>query len=281
MVMIHDEGNVAFLRTVRGTLRLSKQDAKLMSRAAVSVRAFPRSSAAWRVSRRLGIFLPAAFVGAVLAIVGFWERYFRPLLSGMAHQPTIIHIHAAVMVTWLVLFMTQVWFAASGRIRLHIRSGPWVMGYAIVVVIVGLLATSEAFAARLAAGYIFGAQHFLFGPVRDLVFFVPFLAAGWIYRRRPEIHKRTMLVAATILVLPAVSRMAFLGVPVPLWKFMLVWPLPVYLAMVHDFRTKRMVHPVYVLGIAAMLTMQLVLPLNKSPAWHAFAAHITAFYQKP
>jgi hypothetical protein len=252
-----------------------------MLKAAVSVRTLPHSSAAGRVSRRRSIFLPAAVVGAVLAIVGFWEKYFRPLLSGMAHPPTIIHLHAAVMVTWLVLFMTQVWFAASGRVRFHMRLGRWVMGYAIVVVVVGLLTTSHMFAARLAGGDILGAQRFLFGPVRDLVFFVPFLAIGWIYRKRPEIHKRTMLVASTILVLPAVSRMAFLGVPVPLWKFMLVWPLPVYLAMMHDFRTRRVVHPVYVLGIAAMLTMRLVVPLNTSSAWHAVAAHITAFYQTP
>ena len=155
------------------------------------------------------------------------------------------------------------------------------MGYAIVVVVVGLLATSEGFAARLATGDVVRAQRWLFGPLRDVVFIAPFLAAGWVYRRRPEIHKRVMLVAMTLILLPAVGRMAFLGVPVPLWKFMLVWPLPVYLAMVHDFGTKRMVHPVYVIGIAAMLTMRLVLPLNTSPAWHAVAAHITSRYQTP
>ena len=33
--------------------------------------------------------------------------------------------------------------------------------------------------------------------------------------------------------------MTFLGFPVALWKFMLVWPLPVYLAMIHDFRTQK------------------------------------------
>jgi len=75
--------------------------------------------------------------------------------------------------------------------------------------------------------------------------------------------------------------MTFLGFPVALWKFMLVWPLPVYLAMGHDFRARRMVHPVYVIGIAAMLTMRLVLPLNRSAAWQAVATHITAFYQTP
>ena len=155
------------------------------------------------------------------------------------------------------------------------------MGYGVVMIVVGLLATSEGFAARLATGDVFRAQRWLFGPLRDVVFIVPFLAAGWVYRRRPEIHKRVMLVATTLILLPAVSRMAFLGVPVAVWKFMLVWPLPVYMAMAHDFRTKRMVHPVYVIGIAAMLTMRLVLPLNTSGAWQAVAAHITAFYQAP
>jgi hypothetical protein len=40
-------------------------------------------------------------------------------------------------------------------------------------------------------------------------------------------------------------------------------------------------HPVYVIGMAAMLTMRLVLPLNSSAAWQALAAHITAFYETP
>jgi len=244
------------------------------------VSALPGSSATDRTARRRRIFLPAALVGTALAIIGFWKTYFGPLIAGTVHEPTIIHIHAAVMVTWLALFMAQVWFAGSGRVRLHIRLGPWVMGFGIVLVAVGLLAISEGFAARLATGDVFRAQRWLFGTLRDVVFFVPFLAAGWVYRRRPEIHKRVMLVATTILVLPAVSRMTFLGFPVALWKFMLVWPLPVYLAMLHDFRTKRMVHPVYMIGIAAMLTMRLVLPLNTSGAWQAVAAHITAFYQE-
>ena len=46
---------------------------------------------------------------------------------------------------------------------------------------------------------MFRAQRWLFGTLRDVVFFVPFLVAGWVYRRRPEIHKRVMLVATTIL----------------------------------------------------------------------------------
>jgi hypothetical protein len=87
-----------------------------------------------------------------------------------------------------------------------------------------------------------------------------------------------MIVATVILVLPAVSRMTFLGTPVPLWKFMRVWPVPVYIAMVHDFRTQKLVHPVYVIGIVAMLTMRLVLPLGSSHMWQTIASRITAVY---
>jgi hypothetical protein len=169
-------------------------------------------------------------------------------------------------VTWLALFATQVTLAATNRVKLHMQLGRWIMAYGVVVVIAGLMATAQGFGTRLATEDVFRAQRWLFGVLKDLVFFVPFLVAGWIYRRKPEIHKRLMIVATTILVLPAVSRMSFLGTPVPIWKFMLVWPIPVYLLMIHDFYRKRLIHPVYLIGVAAMLTMRLILPFGRSHA---------------
>ena len=73
--------------------------------------------------------------------------------------------------------------------------------------------------------------------------------------------------------------MTFLGTPVPLWKFMLVWPTPVYLLMIHDFYKKRPIHSVYVIGVAAMLTMRLILPIGSSRMWQSIASWITAFYR--
>ena len=58
-----------------------------------------------------------------LAVVGFWPTYFGRLVAGTVPVPSVIHLHAAVLVTWLLLFWRQVGFAASGRIRLHIRLG--------------------------------------------------------------------------------------------------------------------------------------------------------------
>jgi hypothetical protein len=226
------------------------------------------------------VYLTAGLLTAALAGVGFWRTYFGPLVSGAVRAPLVIHIHVAVFVIWLVLFIAQVTFAATGRLKLHMRLGRWIMVYGVVVIGAGLMAAAEGFAARLATGDVFRAQRWLFGVLRDLVFFAPFLAAGWIYRGRPGIHKRLMIVATTILVLPAVSRMTVLGTPVPLWKFMLVWPVPVYFLMIHDFRTRRLVHPVYVIGVVAMVTMRLMLPLGSSRAWQAMAGVITPFFAR-
>lgn len=225
------------------------------------------------------LYLPATILVIVTALVGFWPTYFGPALKGKVHVPPLIHVHAVVYVTWLALFFTQVMLAATNRIRLHMRLGRWVMAHGVVLVIAGLMAAVQGFGTRLATEEVFRAQRWLFGGQRDLVLFVPFLIAGWIYRQKPEIHKRLMILATTILVLPAVGRMSFLGSPLPLWKFMLVWPLPIYLLMIHDFYAKRLIHPVYVIGVATMLTMRLILPFGSSHAWQWTAAWITAFYR--
>jgi hypothetical protein len=73
--------------------------------------------------------------------------------------------------------------------------------------------------------------------------------------------------------------MVFLGTPVPLWKYMLVWPLPLYVALIHDLRTKRTVHPVYAIGLVTMLIMRLILPFRDSQAWQNVAALITGLYR--
>lgn len=177
-----------------------------------------------------------------------------------------------------MLFTLQAYYAATGQLKMHIRLGSWLMLYGVILIIVGFILAFERFGAALATNDAASAQRRLFGPLRDLVFFAPFLAAGWIWRKKPAMHKRLMLVATTILLLPAVSRMIFLGKPVPEWKFMLIWPLPVYAGMIHDFVTKKVIHPVYVIGVIAMLLMRLSLFLRETDAWIKISGWFATFY---
>lgn len=241
-----------------------------------------------RTSRRT--YVTAALMTTTLAVVGFWPTYFGPLLTGGTPRSVsplssvmtpVVHFHAAVFVLWLPLFVLQIVLAATGRIAWHVRVGRWLMIYGALLIVSGVMVAFKAFEDRLATGDVFRAQRFLFGLLRELAFFAPFLIAGWFYRRRPEIHKRLMIVATVILIAPAIGRMRFLGTPPQLWQYMTVWPLPLYAAMLQDLRLKRMVHPVYVIGIAAMLAMRLVLPFGSSAIWQNIASKITAFYNVP
>ncbi|HLF12942.1 MAG TPA: hypothetical protein VJA26_17210, partial [Gammaproteobacteria bacterium] len=102
---------------------------------------------------------------------------------------------------------------------------------------------------RVRAGQIEEAQVSLLAPLVDMMVFAPFFGAAVYYRRKPEWHKRLMIVATTALLIAAVGRMPFLGTPRNLMLLQLIWISPILLAMGYDFLKRRIVHPIYVLGI--------------------------------
>ena len=224
-------------------------------------------------------YAAAILLAALLALIGFWPTYFGKLVDGSVEATLLVHTHAVVQVGWLALFATQVALAATGRVALHRQLGNWVMAYAIVVVCMGVAISFETAGRYVAEGDVARGQRFLFNFLREVVFFAAIVAAGWAYRAKPQIHKRLMVVATTMVVVPAIGRMTFLGVPPSLGDFMLVWPLPIYVAMIYDFVTKRLIHPAYVVGVLVLLAERLVLPFGRTDTWTALSAWFVPLYQ--
>jgi hypothetical protein len=214
-----------------------------------------------RAPRRLYVGL--AVLAASIAVVGFWPTYFGPLVAGTVDKVPIIHFHAAVYVGWLAIFMTQAALAATGRVASHIKLGQFAIGYGVLVIIVGLITAFARFALRVRAGEVAAANAQLLGPILDMLVFAPFFAAAVYYRRKPELHKRLMVVATTSLLIAAVGRMPFLGEPRNQLFLHSIWVAPILLAMAHDFWRQRNVHPVYVLGLVVLV---LEGPLVRTPA---------------
>jgi hypothetical protein len=210
---------------------------------ATTAAAIPRT----RSPRRL--YVAIAVVAIAIAAVGFWPSYFGPLLAGAVDVPAIIHFHAAVYVGWLAIFVTQTVLAATGRVAAHIKLGRFAIGYGVLVIAAGLTAAFGMFALRVEAGSVAEAQGRLFGPLVDMTVFAPLFAAAIHYRRRPDLHKRLMVVATSYLLIAAVGRMPFLGQPRDLFLVHLMWVAPILLAMAHDFWRQRRLHPIYVGGL--------------------------------
>lgn len=239
-----------------------------MGAEAIPGRAIPRVS-----RRRSPVYVGVAVLTVAIAVAGFWPKYFGPLLGGTLQTAVMIHVHAVVFVGWLVVVGLQAWLAASGRIALHVRVGNYAMAWGVLVVVVGLVTAFAVFADRIAAGDEQQARDKLFVPLTDLMVFTPFFAAAWILRRRPELHKRLIIVATTCLLIAAVHRIPFLGGrPPPLPQLFAVWLAPIWIGMIHDYVQERRVSPIYLLGIGAVLFLKLGrMPLFHSSAWDSVA----------
>jgi hypothetical protein len=127
------------------------------------------------------------------------------------------------------------------------------IGYGIVVIVVGL-----ATGYLMSRGYAQGgepdrARALLYSAIVDMGVFAPFFGAAIALRRKPELHRRLIVVAGTSLLVAAVFRMPFLGQPRNLWLAHGIWFSPILLSMAYDYLKRRVVHPVFLAGIAALV----------------------------
>lgn len=197
------------------------------------------------------IYIGLSLLCVLIAFSGFWPSYFESAIVGAVDHPLIIHIHASIYVGWLMLFVAQTWFAATGNLALHIKIGNWAIYYGVVVILAGLMVTFGIFYIRVQADVLARTQTAVLGigPLLDMLVFAPFFAAAIYFRKVPELHKRLMIVATTTLLIAAVARMWFWGTPKNLFLEYVVWTSPILIAMIHDFIRHKMVHFVYVTGL--------------------------------
>lgn len=210
---------------------------------------------------------------AVLATIGFWPQYFRPLLTGSVEKDTIIHIHVTVYVGWLALFIFQCFLVAAGKIALHRRVGKFGLIYGCGVVIVGIVTAVIRFAVRLEESGIEQVQHTAIFPFTDMVLFSAFFGAAAYYRKRPELHKRLMVVSASSILIASTGRFTgALGVDGALFHLvnLMLWLSPVLLAMGYDIVRHQTIHAVYLIGGGVIAISNFRGPLRFTDTWTSF-----------
>ena len=241
----------------------------------------PRARAA-----RSKIYVSLALIIAAVVLVGFSRSFYGTFFADAAH-PWIIHVHAAVYVGWLALLIAQTVLAARGDIAAHRRVGKFGIAYGALVWILGLIVGVAMPVINVRSGQWPMAQgeQFLAIPLGDMVLFGGFFGAAIAYRSKPEIHKRLIILAAVAVMFAAVGRAltnvaVLLGDPeAPLGGTparLALWYSPVLVAMAHDLVTRRRIHPVYWIGVAAMTVAFLRLPYSQTEQWHAIARMILA-----
>lgn len=226
------------------------------------------------VRRREHIFYPAMAAGIALTVLGgFAPTYYLRPLFGHPPLPWLVHIHGFVFTSWIVLFAVQTSLIATNRTRIHRRLG---VAGAVLAALVVVLGTTTA---------IYGANHgagppgipplvFLAIPLGDMVVFATLAGAGLRFRRRPDVHKRLMLLATIGLLAAPIARIPFpMRGPLVFFGLADLFLVP---CVLFDLATRGRVHRATALGALLIVASQpLRLMISGTDGWMAFARWVT------
>ena len=208
---------------------------------------------------------------AVLAIVlyGFGRTVDHNLFHPDRPRPLILSIPAAVFSCWVLLFIVQSTLIRASKLVWHRRLGMVSASFGVLIPLLGL-STAIVMTNWRATFEEVDAGSFAI-PLNDMLSYTVcfWLAIHW--RRKPEIHRRLMLMAACVLTVAALARFPASIVP-DLWFYPYVDAL-IALGALRDLVVERRVHRVYLIGLPCLGLAQglaMYLAFQQPGPWLAF-----------
>lgn len=239
------------------------------------------NNAAERRAFERRFFLAIAILFPLTVLIGFAPTYYLKAFFNTPPIPRLmVHVHGFVMALWVALFIFQVYFVRSNRIKTHQRLGLFSALLGIVIIITGLI-TAVLAAKYGAVSTPPGVQplEFMIVPFGDMVVFGALFAAAIYYRRNAANHKRLVLLTVLNFVPPAIARFPF-GLTAtfgPLWFFGTIDVLAIIFVIVDTWRNRKL-NTVFLAGTIFLIASHwLRLAVSSSPTWVNFAAWLTSF----
>ena len=247
----------------------------------------PRAHA---LDRWIYVFTAASFI--VITLTGFVPDSLMKVEMVRAGArppfPLVLHFHAVLMGSFLLLLLAQTWLMATGRKVLHMQLGIVGMILALALVVVGFI-----LAPTIYHQVWDGAQHapspmreellsrvswldnILMLQIRIGLLFPLFLAIGLRARAGDAgLHKRMMILATAVALPAAIDRITWLPTTMPgsplaadLYTVLAVAPMFAW-----DVLRNRYVHKAYWVWLGVLLSSTLLVnALWDTPWWHATA----------
>ena len=218
-----------------------------------------------------------AILAIVITVIGFWQSYFGPFFYGTLDAHWAIHLHTAIFMIWLVLFLGQAVIAYKKKIVKHISVGTYFgIPWGAVILIIGFFITFAVIIPGI------GREHTvddyassLLGSLGDIITFGIFFIAAVIYRGKPDSHKRLMVLATVALLGAPVARLGLFGGVTEIAIFIILRLLPLIVAMGYDRWLRNKVHTVYWIGLGILFLNISRLFWARTETWQTIGTQIT------
>jgi hypothetical protein len=237
------------------------------------------------------VFMAALFVAT--AIASFAPTSFGLISRVYSGQqplpPPVVHFHAAAMSLWLLLLSAQAVLANVGKLDIHRKLGliSLLLAPCILVSMYGMdlygietftsentvVASAIAPPERAAQLKHYAASILLIHGSSYLLFPAFYLWAILVRRNDNETHKRLMILATLVLMIPGIGRLLSVTRVLPDLGLNLVDARHFYLlvliapALIYEIVKQRIPHRAYMVGVALIGIWMITAHLLWSSAW--------------
>jgi len=201
------------------------------------------------------VFYPAmAAILAAAVAAGFAPTFFARDVALVGPLPLPALVHGVFGTAWVLAFAAQTVLVASGRTAWHRRFGWAAALLAVAFFASGIVVMVNLEQSHGAEPLTWRAPH-VFTNLAPLAAFAAFMAAGVLRRASAAEHKRLMLLAAVVLLPPAIGR---LFAVLDLTELNLaVYAAFAFANAIFDWLVYRRPHAVSLLGATALVAIDL------------------------
>lgn len=232
--------------------------------------------------RKTRYFLVASCLALAVTLVGFFKTFILPSARGAFSAPAVIYVHGGLLFLWTAFLVTQSALIQMRKPRLHRLMGFLSLGLVACVVVSTMAVGVYALRRDLARGGGQTAVSSLVGTFTSPIIFAILVTAAVVYRRRPELHKRLMLLAMVAIIWPAFSRFRHYFPPFAHSEYVFGFALPesmVLAAMAWEKLTTGRVHAVYLTaGLALIAETFAEVYMFDSGGWRVLANWLAGFF---
>ena len=227
---------------------------------------------------RGGFYLGMALTGLAVVLLGFSRTYFAPMANGDFQAAAVVHLHGALALGWVLLFVLQPSLIQAGRYDIHMRTGLLGLALAVATAITAVPVALLAVERDLASGFGPGAVSSQPGVLTSMTIFLGLVLVAAAFRRRGAVHKRLMLLATIVVLWPAWFRLRHWlpGVPDPqFWLGVVAADSLMLAAMIRDRLVEGRVHPVWLwVGLPIFVEQTLEAVFYDAPLWRSVATFL-------
>ena len=147
-----------------------------------------------------------AIVGFVAIHIGFATTFLVPVSNGTFKAPAGIYIHGIFAFCWVLLFLVQTFLIHRQNYRAHMTLGVAGVVIAIGTAVSMIPAATFAVEKEINSGLGETAISGIVGTITSGLIFLALALSGIAFRKRPDIHKRLLLLSTIIVLWPAWFR---------------------------------------------------------------------------